>query len=176
VAQHLGGSTSFLRKAQQFSSLFRQHHFDLCVCVAKQCLPSVFGPSKVMICMCIPHVERGRSSQRVWRSPRINYEVPSAKTLETFEATPGPLVSVLKGSMTRSSSCRTEVRSSERMNEGDISEHMAWARAQIAVEGPARLGAVRGAERAQIPPFAAGGKAQAADDWSKRCVEKGHIC
>jgi hypothetical protein len=55
------------------------------------------------------------------------------------------------------------------MNEtSDIGEHLARAGAQVAMEVPARLGAVCGANRKpRIPPLPAAGKAQAADEFAQ---------
>jgi hypothetical protein len=47
------------------------------------------------------------------------------------------------GCVARGAGRGTKVGSSEGMNEGDICKHVAGARAQVAVEVPARLGAVR---------------------------------
>jgi hypothetical protein len=58
--------------------------------------------------------------------------------------------------------------SCEGMDERDISEHLAGARAQVAMEVLACLGAVGGAAGGQrILPLATGGKAQAADEFAQ---------
>jgi hypothetical protein len=81
------------------------------------------------------------------------------------------LVSTPKScSVARGASRGTKVRSSERMNARYIGEHMAWARAQVAMEVPARLGAIRVAgSEPRTPPLAARKKAQAADEAVPRC-------
>jgi hypothetical protein len=57
------------------------------------------------------------------------------------------------------------------MHEGDFREHMAGARTKVAMEVPTLLGPVWGAGgESRIPPFAAGGKAKAADEFAQ------HFC
>jgi hypothetical protein len=103
-----------------------------------------------------PQRFKGNGTKRISRACMVGVVVPTVISVP------------VSSRMARGASGGTEVRGGKETDERDVPEYVARARAQVAMEVPAGLGAVEGVGgKPRVSPLSVGGEAQAANKFSE---------